>query len=531
LIVTRALRIGWKLAGLLAAELAGRVEGRQRGSAGPVKLRRCLEQLGPTFVKLGQALSQRRDLLPVSWTVELSRLQGHSRPFPGAAAANVVRTELGAPPSELFASFDLVPLAAASVAQVHRARLHDGREVVVKILRPNVRATIDQDMRILLALTVVGSALVPFLRKHRPLALVRELRSNLRRETDLREEARNIRRFAAAFSGSKAIFIPGVVEELSGVSVLVEELASGRIIGDPWLAQQAKALSEAFVDFYLKQFFVLGLFHADPHPGNVLVMTDGRLCFFDFGAVGMLDERSSRALLAFIQAFIHQDADWLAEAAVDLGLLDPAADHIAMTRGVEAILSDLKGARLEDWSIAGVMLGVAQLSGGDALVLPPHLAALVRTVFTAEGTLRVLNPALDIVRVLRESGETLFAEGELSGGGAGSGPARLKWEAAVALRSAPAAAARALHRVGQGRGFAVHLPEVSEAARRIGRAADRIALALVTLGLYISASLLMQHSLGPRIFGDLPLLGAIGYVLALWFTMRLVTSISRTGGP
>lgn len=528
MIILRAFRIGGAAAGLLWAAAAERLS-PGAGPGFPVRLRRTLERLGPTFVKLGQALSQRRDLLPDRWTSELSRLQADARPFAAETAAAAVQAALGAPAHDLFESFDPSPLAAASVAQVHRALLHDGREVVVKILRPGVRTQIDRDMRILLGVAAFAGATIPALRRRRTTALVRELWRNLRRETDLQEEARNIRRFARAFEGSPTVFIPDVVEDLSAEGVLVQVMSHGRDISDPSLAAQAGALSRAFVDFYLQQFFVLGVFHADPHPGNIFVMADGRLCFHDFGAVGVLDARSRRALLAFLQAFAAQDPEWLTDAAVDLGLLSPTADRQDIARGVEAILADLTGAPLKDWSIAGVMMSIARLGGGDTLALPPHLAALVRTVFTAEGALRTLDPDLDVTRTLSESAEALLVKGGLADG-AGDDLRRLKWETALAARGLPAAAARMLHGGGKGGGLPLAFPDLPAAASRLGRAADRIAIALVTFGLYVAASLLMQHSIGPRIFGDLPLFAAVGYGLALWFTWRLVRSIDRTDG-
>jgi ubiquinone biosynthesis protein len=530
LVIVRTLQICWAATRLIGSGLTAWFFARSQAASWPSNLRRALEHLGPTFVKLGQALSERRDLLPLSLTAELSKLQGQVAPFSELAAAKVVEAEFGAPQNHLFASFDGNPVAAASIAQVHRAVLHDGREVAVKILRPGVRKSIDQDMRILVTLMAVGSAVVPALRKRQSVLLVRELWRNLRRETDLEEEARNIHRFAVAFKGSKTVFIPDVVGAFSSPSILVEEFGSGRGIADPSLADQAETLSKAFLDFYMRQFFTLGRFHADPHPGNIFVMADGRLCFHDFGAVGTLDARAREALLSFIQAFTHQDADWLAEAATDLGLLTPVADRDVVVRAVEAILSDLRGVPLKEWSVAGVMLGIARAGGTDGLVLPPYLAALMRTIFTAEGTLRLLNPDLNMLEAMSESGEALLKEGPFLGRIDEAGAARLKWEAALALRASPTFAAKTLHRVGKGVTFSINLPDVRVTADRLGRAADRIALALVTLGLYIAASLLMQHSIGPRIFGDLPLLGTIGYTLALWFTLRLVVSISRSGG-
>jgi ubiquinone biosynthesis protein len=532
-IIIRTLQIGWAAMGLMAAVAADRLEPRERkkGSLFPLKLRCALERLGPTFVKLGQALGQRPDLLPTAWTAELSRLQEAVAPFPGETAVKMVEAALAQPLARRFQTFEIEPLAAASVAQVHSARLLDGREVVVKVLRPNVRAQIDQDMRILILVAGIAAALVPALRERQSMALVRELWRNLQRETDLTEEAKNVRRFARAFKDSPIVSIPDVIEGLSFQGVLVQEMSHGRRIGDPTLASKAGPLSQAFIDFYLQQFFVLGLFHADPHPGNVFVMDDGRLCFHDFGAVGWLDARSRQALMAFVQGFIHQDSEWLTQAAFDLGLLTPAADRRMVERGVEEILAGLAGAPLEQWSIGSVMLSIARLGGGQTIVLPPRLAALVRTVFTAEGTLRLLDPTLNLVETLTNSGKSLISNAEF-GKGDDAGLARLKWEVGLAARSAPATVARTLGRLGASEGLSlpVHLPEVAAAATRMARAADRIALSLVTLGLYIAASLLMQHSLGPRFPGDLPVLAAVGYALALWFTLRLVRSIAATGG-
>lgn len=531
MIILRTLEIGWAAARLATAAAADRLRPDRSTSSFPRTLRQTFERLGPTFVKLGQALSQRRDLLPPTWIAELSRLQEAARPFSGEQAQRMIEAALGQPIHDVFLVFEIEPLAAASVAQVHRAQLRDGQDVVVKVLRPGVRTQIDRDMRILFGLTSIATVVAPALRERQAAALVRELWRNLRKETDLQEEARNIRRFARAFAHSQTIFIPNVIDGLSSTQALVQQLSHGRPFGGAELQPQADRLARAFIDFYMEQFFTFGLFHADPHPGNIFVMEDGRLCFHDFGAVGWLDSRSRQALMGFMQGFIHQDADWLTQAAIDLGLLPSSVDRVAVADGVEAILADLAGAPLVDWSIASVMLAVARLGGG-AVVLPPHLAAMIRTVFTAEGSLRLLDPNLDVVKTLAASGSELLGKSAAALQIDRAGLARLKWEAALAARAAPALAAGGLHNLQGREGFAIplRLPELPDAARRMGLAADRMTLALVTLGLYIAASLLMQHSIGPRILGDLPLLAAIGYGLALWFTFRLARAIGRSGG-
>ncbi len=527
MIILRAFHIGFVAFGLLVAAVWARVR-PQAALDLPARVRRALERLGPPFVKLGQALSQRRDLLSPVWTAELSRLQSAARPFSAEAAVAAIEAALGQRPDVLFLDFDPTPLAAASVAQVHQARLQDGRAIVVKVLRPGVRSQIDRDMRIVVAVAWLGTILIPFLRRRHVVLVAREIWRNLRRETDLEEEARNIRRFTRAFQDSATVFIPDVIEALSAPTVLVQQMSHGRDISDPALADKAQALARAFVNFYLEQFFRLGVFHADPHPGNIFVLEDGRLCFHDFGAVGMLDRASRRALMAFVQAFATQDPAWLADAAGDLGLLTPGVDRMAIARGVEAILVELEGMPLQAWSIADLMFDIARLGGRDAVMLPPHLAVLMRTVFTAEGTLRTLDPTLNVTQMFSESAAQILQSLEGSKGGGAHAFDRFRWEIATAARDLPQAAARWLHDARLDGGLSVRLPDATAAADRLGRAADRIALALVVLGLYIAASLLMQHSIGPRILGNLPVLAAIGYGLALWFTVRLVRSLDRT---
>jgi ubiquinone biosynthesis protein len=216
-IIVRTLEIGRAAAGLLAAAAAERLGWRdpKKPPSFPVKLRLSLERLGPTVVKFGQALSQRPDLLPPAWITELKRLQEAVPPFPGKMAVSMVEAALDKPLAQCFEVFDVEPLAAASVAQVHAARLLDGREVVVKVLRPGVRAQIDQDMRILVVLAAGATAIIPALRMRQAVALVRELWRNLHKETDLNEEATNIRRFAGAFKSSQIVSIPDVIAELS----------------------------------------------------------------------------------------------------------------------------------------------------------------------------------------------------------------------------------------------------------------------------------------------------------------------------
>jgi len=494
----------------------------------PHTARLRLEALGPTFVKLGQALGQRRDLLNERWAASLSLLQSQAAPFPGNVAEELVEEALGDAPGKLFATFSQEPLAAGSVAQVHAAQLDDGREVVVKILRPKVRVRISRDMRILRILVGVLSPIIPVLRRHRVAALVSELSRNLLRETDLLQEARNVRLFARAFEGSDKIYIPVVVDELSAATVMTQERSRGRALDTMEPSDRMETVAETFIDFYLQQFFVLGVFHADPHPGNLLIMPDEGLCIHDFGAVGTLDIRSREALLAFVIAFVQLDPDWLADAAIELGLVSSSADRKVLARGIEQILGELKGSAIADWSLAKTMIDIGRLSPESTLVLPLHLASLVRTAFTAEGTLQKMNPKADMLQLLQEAGNRLLADGRSRLLGDAS-PVRLKWEVARLSRQAPGLAANWIRRFADG-DEPFPLPRRSNDHAAVGSLSEAIglvALAVVALGAYVASAILMFSDRGLLLFETIPLSAGIGFGIAFWLTALVLIRSRR----
>ncbi|KSV92870.1 AarF/ABC1/UbiB kinase family protein, partial [Sinorhizobium sp. GL28] len=254
------------------------------------------ESLGTTFIKFGQALSIRRDILPDDYVVALQKLQDHVSPFPASVAVEEIERGLGRPVAKIFAEFDETPLAAASVAQVHAAHLRDGRSVIVKVRRPGLKRQINQDMRSLFWLARVATVIMPRLRHYQPLRIVTEIWTNLLKEIDFCREARSIRHFVTAFADWPTFKIPDVVDDLVCETVIVQERSSGLRIDDACLRSDGPRLAEVFVDAYLHQIFVLGVFHGDPHPGNLFVTEDGRICLHDFGIVGFLDRAMRRKL-------------------------------------------------------------------------------------------------------------------------------------------------------------------------------------------------------------------------------------------
>lgn len=509
---------------------------RRRGvaaasSALPARLRRTLDDLGATFIKIGQALSMRPDLFPEPYLAQLRDLREHARPFPAAEAKFELERAMRRPLDEVFRSFESEPFAAASIAQVHHATLPDGQEVIVKIRRPHMRERIDADMHILILVARLASAAVPSLRRFQLERLAREIWDNLRRETDLLQEARNIRRFGDAYRHRSDLYVPAAFDALCSEAVLVQVASDGRSIEDPAVQQDGPRIAGALVDFYLEQLLKTGLFHGDPHPGNLFLMEDGRICFHDFGLVGHLDRMTRRNLGIFLQAFVQQDAGWMLDAAIELSLIDRQADRTLFAQGIEEILSDYSSLPLKDWSIADAFLRVMRLGDGAHVAVPYNLMVLVRALFLIEGSLRRLDPDFNVLDNLITKGEAAIAHA-LGGRSDQATMARLKTELALAVQDLPALLAAWLHWArGEGAESAFGLRNVrsDEIERRLDRRAGHVALALLSVGVLVASALLAQARVGPTILG-LPVFAVIGFAAAIWLCLRVVRSAGSISG-
>lgn len=520
----RAFRIGMAAIGLALFVLRWR---RRDPDRLPARVRDTLVELGTTFVKLGQGLSLRWDLLTPPWRDALSSLHSHVPPFDASAARKAVETAFDAPIESLFAHFDVAPLAAASVAQIHAARLLDGREVVVKITRPGIRAQVDTDLRLLRGTMRVAQALWPPLRVQRPLQLVDELAQFLHEEIDMRHEAQNMRRMAAVIDGQPGVTLPHVVEPLCAPDVLVQERSRGVPLERAYSTPAAPELARALLAAYVHQLFAAGVFHADPHPGNLFVLTDGRLCFHDFGSVGVLDPWGRRALAALVEAIAADEADAALDAAIAMGFFGSTVERRAYEREIHLILSELASRPLAQWSVAEAIWRVARIGHGADFRLPPHLLVLMRTLFLVESTLRALDPELDLLGHLqlhaRDIARSMAGERSLR---------RMGDRLARGARQLPELVAEWMRdaQLGDGRpAISVHHHGLRSTQAALARTGNRIALALVTLGLYLSGAVLTLHGEGPRVLGHVPALAAVAFAAAALLSLRLVVAINRSG--
>ena len=482
-----------------------------------------LEDLGATFVKFGQHLSLRSDLFPPEYLVELQKLQDDVKPFPTAEAVAAIEQAFGKPPRQLFIRFDEEPLAAASVAQVHGARTFSGHEVIVKVLRPRVAQLVDRDMRLLHAATRFLSHFSSVLTHYRATDVVSEVWATLRRELDLREEARNVQRFHEAFRDDPRVDVPAVVEDMSSETVMVLGRNHGKRIDQVESPRLGPQLAQTLIDAYVRMFFVMGFFHGDPHPGNLVVTDDGRLAMHDFGVVGSLDRPTRHALASFMLAFTEQDTEWVLDSWLDLGMMARTMDRDRLRPVVAALMSDYSRRPISEWSLGEAFGHLVTACRGYGFGVPLHLLVLGRTLILIEAAVRTLDPKFSLLDSLCERSREVMrtALGERTQ------TRRLQYEAAIASTEWERLLAGTLRRLRE-EGLRFHvdhegLPELTE---HIVTGASRVALALVTLGLYMAASLLMQFKSGPQVF-DFPALPAVFYLVAVWFTIRLVRAIRR----
>jgi ubiquinone biosynthesis protein len=493
----------------------------------PEQLRQRLESLGTTFIKLGQGLSLRRDLLPAPYLEALERLQSKVPPFPSAQSKAAIEAAFGKPVEALFAQFDSEPFAAASVAQVHRARMADGRQVVVKVRRPGIVRQIETDLKLLRRILRLALLLFPALRAHQPLALVDELAEFLRLEVDLSHEAANMRRLAHVFKALPKVTMPAVIDPLAHPEVIVQGFSSGQSLQAAYGTERAPKLAGVVLDAYLHQLFAEGVFHADPHPGNLYEMADGRICFHDFGSIGYLDPESREQLAQLIEFIVVKDAAGVLDASMALGFIRAGAERRGYQRAISEVLERMASLPLADWSVAEAIWQIARIGSGTNFRLPRHLLVLLRTLFLAENTLRALDPTLDLVSALRERRNKIQTLIDTQS-------SHRPWAERVA-RSAqqlPALVADALRqlRIDDGRPtLGIHHQGLEALEYSLARTGNRLALALVVLGLYIAGSILMLHGGGPQIAEHVPWMAAVAYALALLLSLRLVLAISRSG--
>jgi len=380
-----------------------RLLGRTRRSRGE-RLRQALEELGPIFVKFGQALSTRRDLLPEDIADELAKLQDRVPPFPGPQARALIEKALGKPISELFLEFDETPLASASIAQVHPARLHDGKAVVVKVVRPNILPIIERDLEILHTLAYLAEKASREARRLHPTDVVDEFDTTLHDELDLVREAANCSQLARNFAGSTLLHVPEVYWAYVRPNVMVQERIHGIPISDLSALRAAgidmKALAERGVEIFFTQVFTHNFFHADMHPGNIFVSPETpaapRYMAVDFGIMGALTPEDQRYLAENFHAFFNRDYHRVAELHIESGWVPAHTRVNEFEAAIRTVSEPIFQRPLREISFGHFLLRLFQTARRFDMEVQPQLVLLQKTLLNVEGLGRQLYPDLDL---------------------------------------------------------------------------------------------------------------------------------------
>ncbi|QBR89988.1 ABC1 kinase family protein [Microbacterium wangchenii] len=453
----------------------------------PQRVRVALEELGPTFVKLGQLLSTRPDLLPPAYIIELSKLQDAAPPVPAADIRDAIQRELGAEPEELFAEFEWTPLASASIGQVHAAKLEDGTSVVVKVRRPDAVRQVQEDLEILNGLaTRVDRAWAPA-REYDVRGIVREFSRTLRAELDYSREAHNAERFAAQFADRPEVLIPRVFWERTTSRVLTLERMTGIKINDLAALDAAgvdrRALARTGADIVLSMVFEHRFFHADPHPGNLFVHPDGRIALIDFGMVGEIDEELRDRFADFLIAFTLRNPDALADAlegvSVTRGNVDRYEFREAL-RSFVALYSDRSLAEVGFARLAGEMLALLR---EQRLQLPREVALIFKVLMMIEGIGVQLDPQFDLTAVLTPYARRLVRE-RFAPAAIATRLARASADAGTLALELPTRLRRAIAAVDRN-GLEVHLraAELEPLVGRAERIGNRLVAGVITAAL------------------------------------------------
>jgi ubiquinone biosynthesis protein len=497
----------------------------------PVRIRRALEELGPTFVKLGQMLATRVDMFPPHWIAEFEKLHSHVPAVPYEILRPCLVAAIKGEPTEVFAAFDPVPLAAASIAQVHRATLKDGTPVVVKIRRPGIEGVIRADLRILEHAAKLLESEVPDYRRYDPVQMVSQFRRSLSRELDLAKEARNIDQFARDFADDPLVKIPRVYWEFTKDCVNVQEEIVGLegVASDKLLASglDPKLLAARGADAVLRMVLEHGYFHADPHPGNVLFLPGNRIGMIDFGMVGMLTTARRDQIVDLLHALSRNDEQGLMQVLLDWSG-ESVSDEDRLAYDVAELLQSYNDLQLKDVKIGALLNDITAVMRDNNLVLPADLTLLFKALITLEGLGQQLDPAFHMIdhltpfveRIIQQryTPQALWARGR-----------RSVRETLEVLSDVPRDLRHLLRDVRRGRvKVDLDLKRLDQFGHQLDRASNRLTMGILTASLVVGSSIIMTVKGGPQLFG-LPFFGLVGFLIAFFNSLWIIFSIWRSG--
>jgi ubiquinone biosynthesis protein len=489
----------------------------QRHWPAPKEVRETFEELGLVFLKLGQVLALRRDLLPAAYADELELLHDQLPAMDIEVVRAAVEAELGAPVAQLFTAFGETPLAAATIAQVHEATLRDGRHVAVKVQRPCLRQIIAADISALNYLVALVEGIFPSLRALDLPVVVRELANSLHRETDFGREARSIVLIRAALADVPDLWIPDVIEECSKETVLTMEYSAGERV-DVYAKLHPEAMPRVvntLVKLMLHSIFEEGLFHADPHPGNVFVLPDGRLSLLDFGNTGDLDEPMRESLTLLLEAVVKGDARAATEAYLEMAPANEKVNRVTLLVDIKAVLYEIRRTNLADVSIGNAFESLLRAGSRNGVHNPNEFVLLTRAFAILESMIGLLAPGYNYMESFREQISRLTAQH--------FAPERLKEKTTKLAREmerlihdAPGDTRRILRRIAEG--DLGRLPGLEALGRRFNRNLERLTGAIAFAALVIGGAMLLMTPMGDwhDTFGEMMIVSGFAGIVIIY---------------
>lgn len=486
----------------------------------PERLRLMLEELGTTFVKFGQLMSTREDIVGAEYAEELSKLQDRMKPFSSEEARAVVEEEFRKPVTEIFASFDKEPFASASMAQVHKAKLKNGRRVVVKIQRPGIEETVKEDIRILHYLAHMANKYIPEIRKFDPVYLVNEFERAILKELDFIREARNAVHLKVNFKGDKGVYIPEVYEDLCTKRVIVMEEAKGarlsEIISTHSDKFDRKLIAHRCAQTFFKMVMEDGFYHADMHPGNILVMDRNVICLLDFGRVGTIDREVSDNFFRISFFAINGDINGLIAHLLRTGMLSESADIDMLRSDIADVLDEYYDRQTKNIKIGQMMSDLVSVMGRYDFNRPRETAELTSALFILEGMCTRLNPKFNITEEFEPYAKKVLTNTSFNSEKFGDTISSNLLDVQYMVRDLPATIRRFFKKLDEGK-MKIELAhrDLDTFTEDLDRLTDKVSMALIFAALIVGSSLIVQVN---------ALLGLFVFVLSaiagVWFVLR-----------
>ena len=495
-----------------------------------VMLRRTLERLGPTFIKFGQVLSVRPDLMPKEFSKELEKLQDKVPAFSFNEVEEIIKNEFGKSIGHLFLQFEKTPIASASISQVHKAVLKTGEKVAVKVQRPNVKQIMETDIEIMFYFANLLEKHIEKVKKFKPTKIVNEFREWTEKELDFRLEARNAKRFKENFKGSKTVHIPKVYDELTSEKVLTLEFIDGVELHD--IAQIKKRnldfnkiIKNGF-EAVMTQVFVHGIFHADPHPGNILVLNNNSIAFIDFGIVGYFSDKLKNKCTDMLYGILEQDEDLIMETLVGMGMEGDDINYEKLKSDIGFVIQPLQYSSLKEIKLSKILEEILDISLNHNLKVPASFVLFGKTIITLEGVAIEYDPQFKLIETAKPFVEHLMAK---------RANPFYAWKSFVHninrykkfAEDFPEKAERVLDRLQRGSiKVDIEDTDIKKLSLEIDRSSNRVAYGLLIAALLIASAILMQTKQGPRILGT-PILSFFSFFFASILVIILFVSILR----